>query len=478
MKNNENYLLIDVMNLVHRVYSSVSKFQNIDTDEKQINSIDLYVHTILKNVVKNKDILGKNIDIPNNNVIMAFDSHSWRRDFLSSQDNIDMKSEDYKGGRNTNKMHIIKLIVKRLEEVCNNIDFKIIREDEYEADDLIALFVKKDSSINPDNNYCLISNDKDFYQLLTEEHKNFKIHNPTKGKNDEKFVNTNGKTSLLIKTLEGDKSDAIESPFFPLNLDDEVVKTTYGIKTILNRLNGHFKCVCDNGATIKIKQENGELTIIKEGSEEEILYHSLKTKIKFTKNYYLENDIKLSPNKDKTDIENGKDEELVKYLIDLTSSKEKNSFILDEDHLEIFINTTITELISKYKKELQKYYKIKFLEKDKKELKETFDSNWVSDLINFNPTFFDLELKNQNESDIINKISEKFIENLKINNKLIDFNEIPSELVDKFNNEFYSYLINEEENYNNSKYLKDQGFIKLSEDFEYIEKKSSSLKKL
>jgi len=166
----------------------------------------------------------------------------------------------------------------------------------------------------------------------------------------------------------------------------------------------------------------------------------------------------------------------MKFLIDLTSSKEKNSFILDEDHLEIFVNTTIKELVSKYKKELQKYYKIKFPEKDKKELKEKFDSNWISDLINFNPSFFDLEMKNKNESDIINKISEKFIGNLKINNKLIDFNEIPSELVDKFNNDFYSYLIKEEESYNDSKYLKGQGFVKLSEDFENIEKKFASLK--
>lgn len=477
------------MNLVFRVFHSLTKIQGLvdpksdfQTEEKQIKSINLFVHSILKNILDNRKILGKKSEdyIPFENIILAFDSYSWRKDFLRNEESILMSDADYKAGRNKENDHIIKMIVERFQEVSTNIGLHVVKKDKFEADDIIGLFPFIDSGLNPDNKYVIISNDDDFTQLTANP--NVFIFNPITKKWNKKF----GKMALAVKTLKGDISDAIPNPYFSLKLDDYVVETQYGEITILQRLNGEFSSFCPIDGQMTIKYYNELLEIFK-GSDatKEVVFSCNKTKIGFDKNYHLDPNMKLKFDKSVSKEEQERISEEVKYILQQIQGMNTDGFVLDNDYKNHFIYNTLYGLISKYQKEHLKYIKANFTGMSKQEHTTRNLNHWATDLAFWNQDLFskdDLETLKGIESKLIEStdkksiseltdlaveslitmLSKKFEHNLERNNTLIDFTKIPNELQDIFKNELYPYILTEKDTSGSVNYLANETFSQIS----------------
>jgi 5'-3' exonuclease len=146
----------------------------------------------------------KRYNVPNCNVILAKDcsrSNIWRKDIFP----------DYKKNRddrNNNKFnscifkYTYSVIIQSIQEKSG---CKILEINRAEADDIIALCKTTIHSINPSTKIFIVSNDKDYIQL---------IDNVTQVVDMKCLPLTNNITSsptdyLLAKIILGDKSDNI-----------------------------------------------------------------------------------------------------------------------------------------------------------------------------------------------------------------------------------------------------------------------------
>jgi len=452
----KNYLLIDVLNLVFRTFHSVTKFQGIDTEEKQLANIDLFVHSILKNVLNNRKLLGKKYPIDTEGVILAFDSYSWRRDFLRNDKEIQMSDEDYKAGRSKANQTVIKLIVNRLEEVAMNIGIKIVKIDKLEADDIIAMFPTMDNINNPLNQYVILSNDDDFTQLA--KNPNIHVRNPI----TNLFNLKDGTVALTIKTFIGDTSDSIPNPYIPLKLENSDVVTQYGILTVLRNINGRFSCKCPNKIEIAIEFHNGQLEIYtKQHGEKSIVYSSNKTKIEFDKNYKLSLDINLKFDKDILEEEQESTKRKVQLLLEQIIEHGDNTLELKENYEEDFILNVVTGLVDKYKKEHKTYIKSNFEELTRKEITEKNNEDWIKDLVLFNNPLFHEDIMTKEE--VINTLTKSFKKNLDRNFQLIDFNNIPQELQELFRREALPQLLIETLKPDRVEYLRKEEYKQIAD---------------
>jgi DNA polymerase-1 len=97
--------------------------------------------------------------------------------------------------------------IKKMYNYCVENNIQILKHDEYEADDLIASYI----DVNIDENISIVSTDKDLCQLITN---NVKIYNPFKKIFlDDEYVKTtfgvNTNQLALWQALCGDSSDNI-----------------------------------------------------------------------------------------------------------------------------------------------------------------------------------------------------------------------------------------------------------------------------
>ena len=138
-------------------------------------------------------------------MIIACDSGNvWRREVFPN----------YKAGRKTVReksghdwTHIYEILTKIKNEIKEHMPYKVIELDTAEADDIIAVLVKK--YIN--QKILILSGDKDFIQLhrrqLAPSNNHVKQYNPVLSK----FVGQGETPSIYIKEhiLKGDRSDGI-----------------------------------------------------------------------------------------------------------------------------------------------------------------------------------------------------------------------------------------------------------------------------
>lgn len=215
MSNIKANLFIDMSNYVHRLINSMvsdiimEKYKDYKTKTDEEKSL-IKVQTaegIDKNLIKHTLFMMierymKLYKTEQKNVFLCFDSSSWR----------DNGNESYKEGRNKDLRNIIHYWLNYMEESANQTNFNKFKIKDLEADDIIRLLCKKFN--NPSEKNVVISNDKDFYQLLKLE--NTFIFNPFK-KEEIKVSKDEAQTLFLTKVITGDVSDNIPN-ILPNNL--------------------------------------------------------------------------------------------------------------------------------------------------------------------------------------------------------------------------------------------------------------------
>lgn len=152
------------------------------------------------------------------NIIMAFDRHSWRKDYTASDECVSQKP--YKGNRRQN---MTPKEEERYQQFLKHVgDFEnLVREctsittlaaDGLEADDVIAGVIQTLSVTKPDCEIILVSQDKDMIQLL--KHDNVKLLDPATG--DYRTLDewdNDAKLFMFEKCIRGDGGDHVQSAY-------------------------------------------------------------------------------------------------------------------------------------------------------------------------------------------------------------------------------------------------------------------------
>ena len=147
-------------------------------------------------------------------MVVACDSRSWRKDAF----------EYYKANRGTTRAAddkdwpaIFDMISRIREEIQHNIPFKVLRVEEAEADDIIAVLVESTQEFGKNEKVMIVSEDKDFLQL--QKYPNVSQYSPMKKK---QLKEPNALNYIREHILKGDSSDGVPNI---LSADDVFVDT-------------------------------------------------------------------------------------------------------------------------------------------------------------------------------------------------------------------------------------------------------------
>jgi 5'-3' exonuclease len=189
-------ILIDSGHLIHRLVFA--------SQQAVVENPEFVTHLLLNSIIHNSEIFGAS---KHNQIIIAMDSTSWRKKWYEENKTefIEYKAETYKGRRSKDstipwdKIHdVYNDVLKIIDQYS---DFKVIKVDGAEADDIIAVATKyyKDKE-----DVWIISSDKDFVQLQSED--NINVYDPIKKQFKPRVSVEHFKK---IHILIGDKSDNI-----------------------------------------------------------------------------------------------------------------------------------------------------------------------------------------------------------------------------------------------------------------------------
>lgn len=189
-------ILIDMLNLSYRCFYIALGKDAYTKTKIDINEYKgMIIHLIFNNLKHIQTDLLRNFP---NEIVIATESSSWRKDFYP----------DYKANRKPNESIDIEEFYSLYNEILTTIretlPYKVIKVNKAEGDDIIAIL-----SNNSNSSTLVVSEDKDFEQLL--KNKNISIYKPIK-KQFISNININDiNKRLLIHILVGDKVDNIPS---------------------------------------------------------------------------------------------------------------------------------------------------------------------------------------------------------------------------------------------------------------------------
>jgi len=225
------YLLVDSSYVsFHRFFSTLIWYNNVHPDEEINDDYDWlenqvfmkhFDDTYMKNLIKFKNMY----NIPYENMIVVRDCPRetiWRMNLYpeykaNRKNTCSYKNKKYNIG-NIFK-HIYNSLYPQLEKQYG---FKILKVDNAEADDIIAVLASKIRELDKNRLIVIISNDNDYLQLVNEKTLIWSLQN--------KLLNTKVETTaeeiLLRKILKGDDSDNIPSLIGNINEKDlnEMIK--------------------------------------------------------------------------------------------------------------------------------------------------------------------------------------------------------------------------------------------------------------
>jgi len=195
-QDRQKILIFDMHNLVFRtlfVAAFAAKKQLMSDEELWEYWRYLMINSLFNSIRYNQP----------NRVIIAVDApNSWRKDLY----------KEYKANRKAARDNavvdfdafwpILDDFIEQLRVTFKNI--YILKLDKCEADDIIAVIVKKESG--DDTSITVISSDKDMVQLM--KHPNVELFDPIKRK---VVKSISPERDLQIKIIAGDKSDNIPS---------------------------------------------------------------------------------------------------------------------------------------------------------------------------------------------------------------------------------------------------------------------------
>jgi hypothetical protein len=108
-----------------------------------------------------------------------------------------------------------------LEEIEENMPWKVVRHDNSEADDIIAVLVADTQEFGKHESVLIVSSDKDFIQL--QKYENVSQYSPMK----KTFVkDPNPRKQLLELILKGDQADGIPNVLSPDNSFTDSIRQT------------------------------------------------------------------------------------------------------------------------------------------------------------------------------------------------------------------------------------------------------------
>lgn len=208
MNLKRNVLLVDTSCYIFACYTGIvswyrNEMSNIidhSTIMENVDFINRYTF-MFKNVLMK---FQKKYGIPNCNIILAKDcsrSDIWRNDIFPEY----KKNRDDRSGNKFNACIFKYTYSSIIKSMHDNLGFKVIDMDRAEADDIIALCTNTIHAFNHTTNIYILSNDKDYIQLVNE-------HTHVLDMKFIPLINTftdNPRDYLLIKIILGDKSDNI-----------------------------------------------------------------------------------------------------------------------------------------------------------------------------------------------------------------------------------------------------------------------------
>ena len=456
----EIYGYSDISNLVHRTingyFNQLPEIKNARRFKKTLSEKEYRekIASIKDRIIEEKrgnieklllnmcfkglESFRKDNDIKEENLFVVLDSVSWRKEFIEQfyQDNKEIKEHVYKAGRNKIYKDFIYETINKLKELTEEIGYNVYQKEGLEADDIIALLIKN----NKDKINIIASNDHDFYQLQKQE--NVKQYNPMEKLSEKRVIDLTPKEAereLLLKIVLGDSSDNIPSIY---KIENEGIK--------LPRLGED---------TIKgiLEQENVN-------SEEELLQNII-LKI-YTNSQFEDINIKKKYIKEIKDLpKNIKNHEEYEKEISKIIKKEIKEI---EDKIEKIENTV--KKSKEFKALSEELTDIeKFQQLDKQNLKQR------EKLLEQKRLILEFGTKYSYE-DIRDKIMKKYY----FNKKIIDFDEIPEELKNKFLKEMTIKETKEVSNKEKSKIFEKYELFKISEEYKNKkeEKKVEKKKKI
>lgn len=301
-----DYLIFDTKNLFYRnLYPNMKKFQmsssitkdpflreqiNLSEDEEEDHIDSLILDFTLGNSLQS---MMKMINKFNpKNVVYAFDGDkNWR---VMYSKNKNFKSPRvYKGNRDEKKtpqekrLHIkLGEKIEGFRQLSNQMGHCISLYSRYlEADDLIAGFVQK----NKNKEMVIISSDKDFKQLISE---NVTLYDPmSESTRTLKEYNNDPKLFMLEKCFRGDSGDNVISSY--PRLQKKKIFAAYEDEFKLNNIleNTYKYPVTNDGELIEYELKTKDIFY-----ENEILMDLTKQPIKIKQ--HIEKTIKESMNKE------------------------------------------------------------------------------------------------------------------------------------------------------------------------------------
>lgn len=210
------YLLVDSSYVsFHRFFSTLIWFSNVYPhievdDEYDWSKNEIFMNhfdeTYMKNLLKFRSMY----NIPFENIVIVRDCPRetiWRMDLYPEYKGTRKNTCSYKNKKyNIGNIfrHIYHSLYPRLEEQYK---FKILKVDNAEADDVIAVLANKIREIDKNRLVVIISNDNDYLQLVNEKTLIWSLQN--------RLLNTKVELTadeiLLKKIMRGDESDNIPS---------------------------------------------------------------------------------------------------------------------------------------------------------------------------------------------------------------------------------------------------------------------------
>lgn len=259
-------LILDANNLLYRIF-----FAHIKESEEIL--IGMCHHSALWTLQKYYKAY------PADEVVVVFDSYSWRKAYTKDLSNC-VTYKKYKGTRRQNltaseqeKFDKFDEHVNEFAEMLQNETALLVLKKKYlEADDLVAAYIEQ----NPDMKHVLISSDKDFMQLMSD---NVTIIDPDSGKpRSLKDWDNDPNYFMFEKCFRGDNSDNVMSAY--PRLRSTKIKQAYTDDYLLQN-------IMNNKFTVLVNKDDGSIVeesfVTKDVFEENDLLMNLKSQPEYIK---------------------------------------------------------------------------------------------------------------------------------------------------------------------------------------------------
>lgn len=191
----------------HRIHATINYLKHKYPDFHEETFAPVIIQSFEHHLRKQIEHYKKKLKIPFENMFLCLDvpmRTTWRYDLYPLYKVHRMNSQDENGGIESKKYKDAMI------HVFSESGIQIIEQNKLEADDIIALSIKKIKSMKPTQSIIIMTSDYDFKQLLKYPFLYIKDAKLRPLELSEK----DAETELWIKVVMGDKSDNIP-PIFP-----------------------------------------------------------------------------------------------------------------------------------------------------------------------------------------------------------------------------------------------------------------------